>query len=153
RRRGRSRTWIDDQRWYAIVVEFQPSGFSKGSYLNVGVHFLWKSSGDLSFDLGYRVRGFVAFESEAQFGPEADRLAAAAATEVERYRTLLTGVQAVITSIDSETDDWPAYHRAIALGLSGSSPQASEVFARLTSPSDPRPWEAERAALCLELQR
>src|SRR6202000_1719294 len=33
-RRGRSRTWIDDQRWYAIVVEFQPSGFSKGSYLN-----------------------------------------------------------------------------------------------------------------------
>jgi hypothetical protein len=151
--RGRSRSWIDDRRWYAIIVEFQPSGLSKGTYLNVGAHFLWRTSGHSSFDLGYRVQGFVAFESEAQFAPEANRLAAAAAIEVERLRALLPGVQAAVTSMPSEADDWLAYHRAIALGLSGNSPQALEIFVRLGSPSDPRPWEANRATLCLELQR
>jgi len=35
-RKGRSRVWLDDRGWYVTVVEFQPSGFSKGSYLNVG---------------------------------------------------------------------------------------------------------------------
>ena len=34
--KGRSRTWIDDHGWWIGVVEFQPSGWSKGSYLNVG---------------------------------------------------------------------------------------------------------------------
>jgi hypothetical protein len=119
-RRGRSRIWIDDRRWYVIVVEFQPSSFSKGSYLNVGAHFLWRASGQPSFDLGYRLHGFVAFESESQFAPEADRLAAAAAIEVERLRTQLVGVQAVTTLIPSEAGGWPPYHRAIAFGLSGS---------------------------------
>jgi hypothetical protein len=152
-RRGRSRTWIDDQRWYAIVVEFQPSGFSKGSYLNVGAHFLWQTSGHLSFDLGYRVDSFVAFESESQFAPEADRLASAVAVEVERLRALLAGVHAAAESIPSEAEGWPAYNRAIALGLSENLPAASEIFARLGNPSDPHPWETELAARSLELQR
>ena len=33
---GRSRLWTDDHGWWLINVEFQPSGVSKGSYLNVG---------------------------------------------------------------------------------------------------------------------
>jgi len=88
---GRSRKRLDDQRWYATVIEFQPSGFGKGSYLNVGAHFLWRTTGHLSFDLGYRVNGFIRFESAAQFAPEAD---AAAATEVARLRALLIGAPA-----------------------------------------------------------
>lgn len=39
-RKGRSRTWWDDHGWWLINVEFQPSGFSKGSYLNVGICWL-----------------------------------------------------------------------------------------------------------------
>lgn len=34
--KGRSMTWLADELWWMIVVEFQPSGFSKGFYLNVG---------------------------------------------------------------------------------------------------------------------
>jgi len=150
---GRSRTWLDDQRWYAIVVEFQPSGFGKGSYLNVGAHFLWRTSGHLSFDLGYRVGSFIRFESEAQFAPEADRLAAVAATETARLRALLIGVQAVASSIPAELDVWPSYHRAIALGLLGNALEASPIFTRLGVPLDPAPWQAELATLCRALQR
>jgi hypothetical protein len=33
--RGRSRLWLDDHGWWLIVVEFQPSAWSRGSHLNV----------------------------------------------------------------------------------------------------------------------
>jgi hypothetical protein len=49
--KGRSRTWLDDRGWWVGVIEFQPSGWSKGSYLNVGACFLWsKTRASFSFD-------------------------------------------------------------------------------------------------------
>lgn len=30
--KGRSRTWLDDHGWFVTGVEFQPSGWSKGTY-------------------------------------------------------------------------------------------------------------------------
>ncbi len=41
RRKGASRVWLADHGFWLDVVEFQPSGFSKGSYCNVAVHWLW----------------------------------------------------------------------------------------------------------------
>lgn len=66
-RKGRSRTWLDDHGWWLIVVEFQPSGFSKASYLNVGICWQWSAvpKSYLSFDMGSGVPGAGAnFESE-----------------------------------------------------------------------------------------
>jgi hypothetical protein len=37
-RKGRSRVWLSDHGFWLTVVEFQPSGFGKGSYLNVAAH-------------------------------------------------------------------------------------------------------------------
>lgn len=39
-RKGRSRTWLADHGWWLTIVEFQPSAWSKGSYLNVAAHWL-----------------------------------------------------------------------------------------------------------------
>lgn len=39
--KGSSRIWIDDNGWFFTEVEFQPSRWSKGAYLNVAVSFLW----------------------------------------------------------------------------------------------------------------
>jgi hypothetical protein len=39
--KGRLRTWLDDLGWWLGVVEFQSSSWSRGSYLNVGVNWLW----------------------------------------------------------------------------------------------------------------
>lgn len=36
RQRGRSRMWFEDRGWWLVLVEFQPSQWSRGSYLNVG---------------------------------------------------------------------------------------------------------------------
>ena len=39
--KGQSRIWLDDNGWFFAVVEFQPSGWEKGTFLNVGMHYLW----------------------------------------------------------------------------------------------------------------
>ena len=74
------------------VVEFQPSGWSRGSYLNVGCMWLWNTRVHISFDLGYRVDGFVHFENEKPFEPIADKLAIRALQKVEEYRILFLSV-------------------------------------------------------------
>ncbi len=86
RQQGRSRIWLDDNGWWLGVVEFQPSSWSKGSYLNVGACWLWHPGAEpgISFDLGHRVEGHVPFRNEAQFQPQARRLADRAAEEIIR---------------------------------------------------------------------
>jgi hypothetical protein len=79
--KGRSRTWMDDHGWWICIVEFQPSGWSKGSYLNAGCSWLWHVRDYASFDEGYRVETFVEFQDEEQFASAADRLARRAAEE------------------------------------------------------------------------
>ena len=54
---GASRRWIDDNGYFVIQVEFQPSAYDRGSYLNVGISFLWEASEGLNetlaFNIGY----------------------------------------------------------------------------------------------------
>src|ERR1051325_6569931 len=77
--KGRSRTWLDDHGWWLCVVEFQPSSWAGGSYLNVGCCLLWQVKDSLSFDEGYRVENFAEFKDEAQFGSASDQLVQRAA--------------------------------------------------------------------------
>jgi hypothetical protein len=44
--------WLDDHTWWLVVVEFQPSSWSQGSYLNVGAMWLWHDKNRLAGDLG-----------------------------------------------------------------------------------------------------
>ena len=80
-RKGRSRTWIADHGWWATIVEFQPSSWSKGSYLNVAPHWLWSCNDFLSFDFGGRLQEHVPFESDEQFSEATANLAALAAAD------------------------------------------------------------------------
>ena len=68
---GSSRSWLDDQGYYMILVEFASSGYSKGASLNAGVSFLWESTErlneSLSYNYGYQVRtgvGYVEYKND-----------------------------------------------------------------------------------------
>jgi hypothetical protein len=133
--RGRSRIWLDDQGWWIGLVEFQPSAWSRGSYLNVGVSWPWHPTDapSLYFELSHRVGGFVEFESEAQFQPEARRLATRAAEEIGGLRVRLATVRSAAQTLrESVGDDegWPAWHAAVAWGLGGEQRSAKRLFAR-----------------------
>lgn len=129
--KGRSRTWLDDHGWWLGVVEFQPSSWSKGSYLNAGACFLWSDLEHLTFDLGYRQSDFVEFESSSQFAPQAKQLAVLALERIQELRSDLSSVQAASDTL--RTADEVArrdFHSGVALGLVGDSDLARETLLR-----------------------
>ena len=155
---GRGRNWVDDHGWWIVNVEFQPSGWSKGSYLNVGVQWLWKPYPGHSFEYGARVPiltdgkpvQFVNFETESQFANAARDLVASAAREVlkhrEQFRTLGASIKAL-----SKQESLYRYHLAVAHGLVGKDHEARHFFDAGQVKTRPRDWEVEQNALMDEL--
>ncbi|MBE1159910.1 hypothetical protein [Dyella acidiphila] len=157
--KGRSRTWLDDRSWWIGVIEFQPSSWAKGSYLNVGACWLWYEKDHLSFDAGNRVGSFQPFMVDEQFAPVAKKLAERASQEVIALRGRFPSPSHVQTWLAAKpcTSIWDHYHLAVSTGLSGETAQSKQSFADVISDPDERPWATEirrRAAefmRCLEL--
>jgi hypothetical protein len=61
---GKSRTFLLDKTWYVIIIEFQPSSFSKGTYLNIDIDFNFYPRDYFAYTLGNRESKFEEFESE-----------------------------------------------------------------------------------------
>ena len=135
--KGRSRTWLGDGGWWLVVVEFQPSSYGRGTYLNVGVDWLWNPKSYPSFDYGGRVHfdlegaqnaQYIEYESDEQFAPLAARLASIAAEEVRRYRDTFATINSTATALENGGRAW--FNTAIALGLTGDSTGARTMFSR-----------------------
>jgi hypothetical protein len=149
-RRGQSRVWLSDQRYWAIMIEFQPSGFSKGAYLNVGASWLWydRGNGGLAFNVGNRVgdAGFIPFENAEQFRPLIEKMAARAAAEVLALRAKFPSIDAISRFLNAEPDtgDLRRIHPAIAAGLNGEFEVSRRVFAQIRDCPIHFDWEVER---------
>jgi|SRR4030081_243918 len=131
--KGRSRIWLGDHGWWMEVVEFQPGGWSKGSYLNVSCMWLWNVKSYISFDEGSRVADFHRFDDEPQFTVASEMLARQAEERVLRFRTLFPTIRAVSDYYLQKplTDtSWTAFNAAIAHGLCGRSDIGSELLKR-----------------------
>ena len=154
--KGRSRTWYDDHGWWLTVVSFQPSGFGKATYLNVGICWLWSAKPTLytSYDLGYRIPGAGgSFESEQQWRGVAQEVARRAAAEVQRYRELVPDLAAAARECVQQEErrvadlrqreghrqvpaGWPTWHAAVASGLAGDIELAVHYFDHTAQPSE-----------------
>lgn len=90
--KGTSRIYIDDNGYFFTVVEFQPSGYAKGIFLNIALHFLWNEREYLSFDYPFgaaiRVRDFVEYRNDDQFTKEVTNYVREAASQILFYRKL-----------------------------------------------------------------
>lgn len=68
--KGTSRIWLDDQGWFLTVVEFQPSSWSQGAYLNVAVSFLWEQGEGfreaLPYDVGGRMQEHIPYAGDQE---------------------------------------------------------------------------------------
>jgi hypothetical protein len=137
-RKGRSRLWFADFGWWLAAVEFQPSSWSKGSYLNVASHWLWGEMGCISFDFGGRLAEFEEYLSDAQFVTAATRLAESAAREAQHLSQTFHSLEAAADVLLREVrtpsaagngyPGWPEYHAGIVSALVGQSADASEMF-------------------------
>jgi hypothetical protein len=147
-RKGRSRLWFADHRWWLVVVEFQPSSWSKGSYLNVAAHWLWADVGTFSFDFGGRLDGYEEYASDEQFAAAAVSLAVRASTEAQRLTKIFSSLSATATVLLTAArtkpsrapghPGWMAYNAGVAAGLVGCTDDAMEMFRNvLAGPADP----------------
>ena len=152
-RKGRSRTWLDDQGWWLGVVEFQPSSWSKGSYLNVAACFLWNEKDYLSFDDLTGDRPWHDAIAGQSFREKADKLAkqARAALSELRKRHETPALTAGWLSERERFSNWTHFHAAIAHGLSGNASAAYRHFRAARLPDANGDWVMEFNRKCTSL--
>ena len=133
KRKGQSRLWFSDERYWLITVEFQPSAWSKGSYLNVRPQWLWLRLG--ANDHFPRPTDYIEFESAEQFTPLIEDMAAIAAQSVltlrDRFQTLADINRYFAERITR--NGWPVYRAAVTAGFLGEIETARELLKRLES--------------------
>ncbi len=132
-RKGQSRVWYSDQRYWLIAVEFQPSGWSKGSYLNIFVAWLWKTT--RGYSMHYRPCDFIPFVNVDQFTPRIAEMAQTAATEVVKVRKQFESFRNIHDHIIKHVrrNCWTIHNAAISSGLIGDLPLAHSFFERLAT--------------------
>lgn len=90
--KGNSRLYLDDNGYFFTIIEFQPSSWTIGTYLNIGLTFLWNQSDALCFAFSRqpaaRYGKFVEYKNEAQFRTELKKLIKVATEEILFYRKL-----------------------------------------------------------------
>jgi hypothetical protein len=139
--KGRSRTWLDDHGWWVVVIEFQPSSSSKGSYLNVGAMWLWGEKDYFSFDHGYRVENHAKYAGKAQFEPQALRLANSARDKILEIRMQLRSVGDVARlPLSSNASPWQVFHAAVACGCVGNTAEARRLFQKIARYPAEQEW-------------
>ncbi|HEX3626856.1 MAG TPA: hypothetical protein VH280_15700 [Verrucomicrobiae bacterium] len=102
KQQGSSRIWYDDRGWWAIVMEFQPSSWDRGSYLNVALSWMFYEHDHWTFDIGGRSDGFRSATATL------DHMYAHYQATTERH------------------GDWPDYYAGVLAGLRGDRTSAEQ---------------------------
>jgi len=130
--KGKSRTWLDDHHWWVTVIEFQPSAWSRGTYLNVGSCWLWYNKGHLSFDEGYRVESFQSAEDTEAFETAVAGVANRARDEAILFRQRFPTLRAVAEYLRGketrQVDIWGHFNAGVSSGLAGWIPDSQRRF-------------------------
>jgi hypothetical protein len=150
---GRSRTWVDDHGWWVTVVSFGPSGFGRGTYLDVGVSLLWKPTpmGGLTFDTDLRKKWktpmgrfetqFIEARHPDWFERDVRAFGEGAIEHLSAIRARRNDLHALAARLDQSDNFWDRYHRAVARGLVREAEAATADFATVIE--EPNPYEAE----------
>jgi hypothetical protein len=155
-RKGKSRTWQDDQAWFTTVVEFQPFKDRPGTGLNVGVDFHWYVKDYVSYSIGGRVKDLIVFINEKQFTAEIERLTQMALEKVILYRQafidLESSRQFILKYNFTSENLWGSYHKGVICGLTGDVAGMIRYFTRLLSQDLSAPFEKELEKTVLALR-
>jgi hypothetical protein len=133
KRIGQSRCWISDERSWVIFIEFEPSGWEKGTYLKIRPRWLWLRWGHGNTDMKDRVGNFIPFKSVEQFTPLVEDLAAQATARVIELRGQFETLSDVHSFFMSRVtaEGYPIYRAAIASALMGDFETAEQLLDRL----------------------
>ncbi len=151
--KGKSRTFLYDNGWYIIVIEFQPSSWSKGTYLNLGVDFNFSPREHLAFGHGYREKGFEEAKDEKQFTDIVSKYCDIAIGRVEKLKKDFNDIGTAIRTIKgSKTKSaWDNFDLGVMYGIMEKFGEAKKYFTRLKKEKCEHPYEFARRTLAIEI--
>ena len=153
--KGSSRIWLQDHGWFLTVVEFQPSGFAKGTFVNVAMHFLWdhlpgEEPTDISFNYGCGrlippevPSQFVEYYGNDElFAQQVAVMTKAAVRHAEDYMrcTNLGYAQRLICSGKVPNVGWNEYERAMLCLLRGKVRKGLRHLRRFVEANQNSDW-------------
>jgi hypothetical protein len=151
--KGTSRTFLYDSGWYVIMIEFQPSAWDKGSYLNIGVDLNFYPSNDLAFSYGYREKGFSGAEDEKQFieivGNYCDHVIKKTQSLKEEFKDISTAIDNIERRYPD--DSWHHFDLGILYGLTGNTKKAKYFLNKLARQKCEYDYEFERQKASADL--
>lgn len=154
--------FVDDQGWFAIVVQARSHRSKPAAMLDVAVDFHWYVRDHFAYSLGGRVvdpaAGHGDFElggTPAQVKVKVRALMEHAERQVLAYREQLKGLDsartAILTALEP-SDPWRLYDAALIEGLAGDGPAAAARFAALRAIRHEAPWFTALKDKTLELE-
>lgn len=155
-RKGTSRVWIDDHGWWTIQVEFQPSSWSKGSYLNIGVNWLLYEGSAGAFNIGSRVDvPFIEATGSERFEQDAHDLALRARDEVEKLRAQFSTLEAATSYYrdSGRRSAWDDYYYGVVLAIAGDIVGARAAFESVPTHRMHYGWEKALTQRASELHK
>lgn len=151
--KGQSRTFLYDRGWFIVVIEFQPSSWSKGTYLNIGVDFNFYPREHFAFRYGYREKGFESFKDEVQFTKLMNELCDLTIQRVHELEQQFSDFNTALKTIekDNENDTWRWYEIAILNALTSNFDKSRLKFEQVSQRKCEYDWEIERKKLVDEI--
>lgn len=150
---GSSRTWVEDHGWWLIVVDYEPSSFSKGTRISVSVSWLLYETIGFGRSVGGRlgVGEHHPYRNDEQFTTVVEEITAAAADEVQIYRRQFESIQSAAHHFLSEPRHrpWGDYYAGVVLGLAGHTDESRASFEKLLAEDAPYEWmKAQHQKAC-----
>jgi len=128
--KGSSRTFLFDNGWWTIIIEFQPSSYSKGSYLNIGLDFNFYPRDHFAFTYGYRENGFEKANDETAFIKIINDYCDLTITKVDnlklKFKDVWTAADTFKKHVDN--DSWNKFDLAILYGLTGKISDSKKLL-------------------------
>ena len=151
--KGQSRLFFKDCGWYCIIIEFQPSSWAKGSYLNIGLDFNFYPRPHFAFDFNYREDGFTEFSNEEQFADSIHAMCDSAIKKLHELMSLFSNFSSAIAAITKRrsSDAWQLYDLAVLHALNCNYTQAGKMLHSLCEENCERDWEKERKIVAQDL--
>lgn len=145
-RKGQSRLWMDDHGWAITIIEFQPAS-SAGSYLNIGIHFLWHPQQHFTFHAGYRQKdiGFIQYRNDEQFIPKAQAMAEEAKTRMLEIRQKMTNLTSASQYAEPYLQQdpitlWDYLNQGMLRLLQGNKEQSLAFFQQVIDAQEQWDW-------------
>jgi uncharacterized protein YwgA len=155
KQKGQSRTFLQDNFWFTTLIEFQPSSYDKGTYLNIGADFNFFPRAHFAFSYGYREKQFKTFKDENQFEEVINKLCDSVlmkASEIKNQLTDYTNAATILRHAFNQNDNWNNLDLAIINALSGDKATAKVLLDKIIIASCKRDWEIERQNFSLKLK-